>query len=147
MNLRIFLLLALIGCGVQPNLSSKKEIISTKDAPAAIGPYSQAVKVGNTIYLAGQIAIDPASSKMIDGGIEEQTEQVLKNIEAVLNTSGFTLDNVVQSQVFITDLNNYSALNGVYANYFKENRPARAVVEVSRLPKDALVEIMVTAVK
>lgn len=135
----------LIGCGAhQP---AHKEVISSENAPAAIGPYSQAIRAGNTLYLAGQIAIDPATGKMIAGGIEDQTHRVLKNIQAVLKEAGFTIDNVVQSQVFLSDLNNYAAMNAVYATYFKENPPARAAVQVARLPLDALVEIMVTAVK
>ena len=124
-----------------------KKIISSEGAPKAIGPYSQAVQVGNTLYLAGQIAIDPETGKMSKGDIEAQTHRVLKNIQAVLNTAGYSLDDVVKSQVFLTDLNSYQTMNGIYAEYFTNKPPARAVVEVSRLPLDALVEIMVTAVK
>lgn len=126
---------------------SAREVISTKNAPAAIGPYSQAVRVGNTIYLSGQIAIDPETGKLIEGGIEEQTRQALENIKAVLAASGFKLQEVVQSQVFLSDLNNYAMMNSVYATYFPNAPPARAAVQVARLPLDALVEIMVTAVK
>jgi len=124
-----------------------KEVISTTNAPKAVGPYSQAIKAGNTLYLAGQIAISPATGKMIKGDIKQQTEQVLKNIQAVLESSGYTLNNVVQSQVFLTDLNNYKEMNAVYATYFDSEPPARAAVEVSRLPLDALIEILVIAVK
>ncbi len=135
----------LISCGAhQP---ADKEVISSENAPAAIGPYSQAIRAGNTLYLAGQIAIDPATGKMIEGGVEEQTHRVLKNIQAVLKEAGFTIGDVVQSQVFLSDLNNYGAMNGVYATYFKDDPPARAAVQVARLPLDALVEIMVTAVR
>ena len=132
---------------MQPTITIDKKIISTSHAPKAIGPYSQAVQSGNTIYLAGQIAIDPESGKMIEAGIEKQAERVLENIKAILNESNFTLDDVVQSQVFLIDLGNYQKFNKVYATYFSEDPPARAVVEVSALPKNALVEIMVTAVK
>ena len=135
----------LIGCGArQP---ADKEVISSEKAPAAIGPYSQAIRAGNTLYLAGQIAINPATGKMIEGGVEDQTHRVLKNIQAVLEEAGFTISDVVQSQVFLADLNDYGGMNGVYATYFKKNPPARAAVQVARLPLDALVEIMVTAVR
>ncbi|MFQ5637535.1 MAG: RidA family protein [bacterium] len=132
------------GCGSH---STEREVIATEDAPEAIGPYSQAIRVGNTLYLAGQIAIDPATGKMLDAGIEEQTEQALKNIQAVLHSAGFSLQDVVQSQVFLSDLNNYGAMNKVYATHFTQAAPARAAVQVARLPLDAKVEIMVTAVR
>ncbi len=135
----------LIGCSAQQ--PADKEVISSENAPAAIGPYSQAIRAGNTLYLAGQIAIDPATGKMIEGGVEDQTHRVLQNIQAVLEEAGFTISDVVQSQVFLSDLNNYGAMNGVYATYFKDDPPARAAVQVARLPLDALVEIMVTAVR
>ena len=147
MNLKALLLISLMLAGSCTPPSVEREVISTKDAPAAIGPYSQAILVGNTLYAAGQIAIDPATGEMVEGGIEEQTDRVLKNIQAVLKAAGFSMDEVVQSQVFLSDLNNYAAMNEVYATYFKETPPARAAVQVARLPKDALVEIMVTAVK
>lgn len=125
----------------------QREVISTFNAPAAIGPYSQAVKVGNMLYLSGQIAIDPATGQFVPGGITEQTQQVLKNSSAVLKAAGFSINDVVQCQVFLQDLNDYGALNNVYKTYFKENLPARAVVQAARIPKDALVEIMMVAVK
>jgi len=145
---RIAILLSCLCClaGCQQQ-AVEREFVSTDTAPAAIGPYSQAVRVGNTIYLAGQIAIDPATRQIVPGGIAEQTEQVLRNIEAVLQSAGFTMADVVQSQVFLSDLNNYSAMNSVYGKYFRENPPARAAVQAARLPLDALVEIMVTAVR
>ncbi|MFQ5652910.1 MAG: RidA family protein [bacterium] len=124
----------------------EKEIIASDKAPKAIGPYSQAVRVGNTIYLSGQIAIDPATGKMVPGGIEAQTHQVLQNIQAVLEEAGFSLQDVVQSKVFLADLEHYRAMNEVYGTYFTTAPPARAAVQVARLPLDALVEIMVTAV-
>ena len=137
-------LVFLVGCTSQP---TDREIVTTENAPAAIGPYSQAVRVGNTLYLAGQIAIDPATGQLVPGGIREQTDQVLKNIQAVLEAAGFSLTDVVQSQVFLADLNDYKAMNEVYARYFTTAPPARAAVQVARVPRDALVEIMVTAVK
>ena len=126
--------------------STSREIISTPDAPPAIGPYSQAIKVRNTLYLAGQIALDPNTGKMVDGGIESQTHRVMQNLAAVLKTAGFGFDDVVQAQVFLADLNDYKAMNIVYAEYFGKTPPARAVVEAARIPRDALVEIMMVAV-
>ena len=124
-----------------------KIVISTENAPKAVGPYSQAIQVGNTLYLAGQIAINPKTGKMEHGSIQQQTTQVLNNVKAVLEASGYSLENVVQSQVFLTDLENYKAMNEVYAQFFVTQPPARAAVEVSRLPLNALVEIMVIAAK
>lgn len=148
--MNIILVLALTtGCMTTPdsNEAVKKTVIASTNAPKAIGPYSQAILAGNTIYLSGQIAIDPATGTMVEGGIEAETHQVLKNIQAVLQEAGFALSDVVQSKVFLADLNHYGAMNTVYGSYFKEAPPARAAVQVARLPLDALVEIMVTAVK
>ncbi len=143
----LIIIISLVGNHAQPVEIGEKEIISTEKAPKAIGPYSQAVRIGNTIYLSGQIAIDPIKGKLVQGGIEEQTHQVLKNVEAVLNASGFVLTDVVQSQVYLSDLNNYGTMNRIYASYFINDPPARSAIQVSRLPLNALVEIMVTAVK
>ena len=125
----------------------KRQVISTEKAPSAIGPYSQAIQVGKKIFLSGQIALDPATGKMVEGGVEAETHQVLKNIQAVLHEAGFAMEDVVQSQVFLADLNDYAAMNAIYATYFKEAPPARAAVQVARLPLDARVEIMVTAIR
>jgi len=119
----------------------EKKVIATKDAPQAIGPYSQAILYGNLIFVSGQIPIDPKNGEIISGGIEEQTEQVLKNLEAILKTSNSSLKNVLKTTVFITDLNNFGKMNKVYETLSKENPPARSTVEVSRLPKEVLVEI------
>lgn len=124
----------------------EKEIISTVDAPAAIGPYSQAVKADNFVFTAGQIGIDPVTQKMVDGGIKEQTERVIKNLRAVLEKAGLTLEDVVKADVFLTDLANFSPMNEIYTIYFSQAEPARATVAVKDLPKDALVEISVIAV-
>ena len=124
-----------------------RQIISTDKAPAAIGPYSQAVLAGNTLYLAGQIPIDPATGQLTDTNIKTQTHQVFKNIQAVLAAAGFSMADVVQAQVFLKDLNDFGAMNEVYAEYFTADPPTRAAVEVSRLPRDCLIEIMVTAKK
>ena len=126
---------------------SNRKIIQTPKAPQAIGPYSQAVQIENTVYLAGQIAIDPESGEMIEGDISEQTHRVMQNIIAVLDEAGFKIDDIVKCQIFLADLDDYGAMNKVYASYFKNHYPARAVVEVSRIPRDGLIEIMVTAVK
>ena len=123
------------------------EIIFTQKAPKPVGPYSQAVKVGNTIYVSGQIPIDPKTGDVVRGGIREQTKQVLENIKAILEAGGFSLKDVVIVFVFLKDLSMFNEFNEVYAEYFKENPPARVTVEVSRLPKDVLVEISVIGSK
>ena len=122
-----------------------KKVISTDKAPQAIGPYSQAIQVQNTLYLAGQIALDPQSGQLVEGGIEVQTHRVMQNLNAVLEEAGFNFNDVVQTQVFLSDLNNYTSMNAVYVKYFVESPPARAVVEAARIPRDALVEIMMVA--
>jgi len=122
-----------------------KKVIATDQAPKAIGPYSQAILVDGTLYLAGQIALDPSSGKLVEGGIEVQTHRVMQNLNAVLDAAGYRFDDVVQTQVFLSNLNHYKAMNSVYATYFEERPPARAVVEAARIPRDALVEIMMVA--
>ena len=124
-----------------------REVISTPNAPAAIGPYSQGIRVGSTLYLAGQIALDPSTGKLVEGDIEVQTHRVLKNLGAVLKAASFDYSDVVQVQAYLADLNDYKAMNAVYATYFSEIKPARAVVEAARIPRDSLVEIMMVAVK
>jgi 2-iminobutanoate/2-iminopropanoate deaminase len=119
----------------------EKKIVKTSAAPAAIGPYSQAVRVGNTLYVSGQIPLNPATGEMVQGGIKEQTERVLKNIEAVVKEAGGTLDNVVKTTVYLSDMAMFAEMNGVYAAFFTSNQPARATVQVAALPKNALVEI------
>lgn len=121
------------------------ETISTKDAPGAIGPYSQAVKAGNMIFCSGQIPIDPETGVFVDGGIGEQTEQVLKNLGAVLKAAGSGLEKVVKTTVFLADMNDFAAMNKVYGEHFGDHKPARATVEAARLPRDARVEIEVVA--
>jgi 2-iminobutanoate/2-iminopropanoate deaminase len=140
-----FLLPALlVGCAGTPR---ERAAIATKDAPAAIGPYSQAIRAGDLLYLSGQIPLDPATGKMVEGGIEAQTHRVMRNLKAVLETAGFSMAEVVQCQIFLTDMSHYAAVNGVYATYFGGAPPARAVVQVARLPRDAPVEIMMTAMR
>lgn len=118
-----------------------KEIIATENAPGAIGPYSQAVKTGNMVFCSGQIPIDPATGEFISDDVAEQTEQVLKNLSAVLAAAGTNLNNVVKTTVFLADMNDFTAMNEVYSKFFSENKPARATVQAARLPKDARVEI------
>jgi 2-iminobutanoate/2-iminopropanoate deaminase len=118
-----------------------KEIISTTKAPAAIGPYSQAVSINNLIYTSGVIPINPVDGTVVEGGIKEQANRVLTNLSALLESSGSSLDKVVKTTVFIKDMNDFTTLNEVYATYFTKDFPARSCVEVARLPKDVLVEI------
>lgn len=122
----------------------KLEVISTNEAPAAIGPYSQAIKLGGLLFTSGQIPLD-ASGALIEGGIEEQTHQVFRNLKAVLEASGATFQDVVKATVFMKDMNQFVTVNGIYASYFGDHKPARSAVEVARLPKDVLVEIEVIA--
>ena len=123
------------------------EVISTKKAPAAIGPYSQAIQVGNLIYTSGQIPIDPATGVFAEGGIKEQTRQSLTNVKAILEEVGLTMSNVVKTTVFMADMNDFADMNSVYAEFFTEPYPARSAVAVKTLPKGALVEIEVIAEK
>ena len=118
-----------------------KEIISTDKAPGAIGPYSQAIKAGGILFCSGQIPIDPSTSEFVAGGVAEQTEQVFKNLIAVLEAGGSSLDGVVKTTVFLADMSDFAAMNEVYAKYFDSNKPARATVQAARLPRDAKVEI------
>ena len=123
------------------------EVISTKKAPAAIGPYSQAIQVGNLIYTSGQIPIDPATGVFAEGGIKEQTRQSLTNVKAIWEEVGLTMSNVVKTTVFMADMNDFADMNSVYAEFFTEPYPARSAVAVKTLPKGALVEIEVIAEK
>ena len=124
--------------------AAKREVIHTDQAPAAIGPYSQAIKIGNRLFVAGQIGMDARSGQMVEGGIAAQTTQALKNIQAIVKAAGFRLKDAVQAQVFLLDLNDYGRMNKVYETFFRQAPPARAAVAVARLPRDALVEILVT---
>jgi len=122
-----------------------KEVITTKDAPKAIGPYSQAAKANGFVFVSGQVAIDPANQQVINGDIAEQTERVLENLSAILKAAGSGLEKVVRSTVFLKDMGDFVAMNEVYGKYFRSAPPARSTVEVARLPKDVLVEIDVIA--
>lgn len=118
-----------------------KKKIATQSAPQAIGPYSQAIQCGDFLFVSGQIAIDPQTANIIGGDIEAQTEQVLKNIAAIIEAAGMSLQDVVKCTCFLKDMNDFVKFNAVYETYFGESLPARETVEVSRLPKDALVEV------
>ena len=125
-----------------------KKIITTKNAPAPIGPYNQAILSGSTLYTSGQIAIDPATGELLKGSIEEETELVMKNIVAVLEAADMTFENIVKTSIFISDMENFSRINSVYATYFNdETAPARETVEVANLPKYVNVEISAIAIK
>ena len=124
-----------------------KKVINTKHAPAAIGPYSQAIQVGNLIYTSGQLPIDPATGAFPEGGIKEQTRQSLLNVQAILNEAGADMSHVVKTTVFMADMNDFADMNAVYAEFFTEPYPARSAVAVKTLPKNALVEIEVVAAK
>jgi 2-iminobutanoate/2-iminopropanoate deaminase len=123
-----------------------RQAVTTDKAPAAIGPYSQAVKAGNLLFLSGQIPIDPRTGNLVEGGIEAQTRQVFQNIGEILEAAGATFEHVVTAGVFLLDMNDFARMNAIYAEYFSSPAPARATVQVARLPKDCLVEIQVTAV-
>lgn len=129
------------------SLHDMKKVISTPKAPAAIGPYSQAIQVGNLIYTSGQIPIDPATGQLVEGGVKEQTRQSLNNIQAILQEAGLTMASVVKTTVFMADMADFAEMNSVYAEFFTEPYPARSAVAVKTLPKNALVEIEVVAEK
>ena len=124
-----------------------KKIIFSKNAPAPIGPYSQAVLFNQTLYVSGQICIDPASGNLVNKDIISETHQVMKNIQSILNEAGFDFSDVVKTTIFVKDLNNFTTINNTYGEYFNANPPARETVEVSRLPKDVNVEISCIAIK
>ena len=123
----------------------KNQVISTSNAPAAIGPYSQAVRVGDLLYTSGQIPLDPATGSLVEGGIQEQARQSLTNIKAILASAGADMSAVVKTTVFLKNMDDFAAMNEVYAQFFSEPYPARSAVQVAKLPKDALVEIEAVA--
>ncbi|EQB88279.1 2-iminobutanoate/2-iminopropanoate deaminase [Clostridium punense] len=124
----------------------EKQVISTAKAPAALGPYSQAIKVGNLLYTSGQLAINSATGEFINDDIQKATTQALENVKAILEEAGTSLDKVVKTLVFLKDMNDFAPMNEVYAKYFSVNPPARSCVQAGKLPKDALVEIEVIAI-
>lgn len=137
------LLLLASGCATA---GEARRVISTADAPAAIGPYSQAIQVGRTLYLAGQIPLDPVAGQLVAGGMPEQTRQTLRNAEAILRAAGYSLADVVQVQVFLADLDQFADFNTTYAEFFPASAPARMVTQ-ARIPRDALVAVMMTAAR
>ena len=147
--LAFIILFALVSCQREDTTKTfyTRQIVDSKDAPKAIGPYSQAVLIGNTVYLSGQIALDEKTGNLVNSDIKEETIQVMKNIGAVLRDVKFDYDNIVQAIIYLKDLENYSAVNEVYASFFKRSYPARVCVQVARLPKDANIEIAVVAMK
>jgi 2-iminobutanoate/2-iminopropanoate deaminase len=124
-----------------------REAVSSPKAPAAIGPYSQAIKAGNLLFLSGQIPLDPATGQLVPGGVQEQTRQVFTNIGAILDAAGLSFDAVISATVYVADMNDFAKVNEIYATYFSSPAPARATVQVARLPKDSLVEIQVIAAR
>ena len=122
-----------------------REVIATKDGPQAIGPYSQAIRANELVFVSGQVAIDPATQQVINGDVAVQTERVMKNLSAILNAAGSGLEKVLRSTVFLKNMGDFAAMNQVYGRYFTAAPPARSTVEVARLPKDVLVEIDVIA--
>ena len=122
-----------------------KQIVRTENAPAAIGPYSQAVQAGGFVFASGQIPIDPRTGEFVEGGIREQTEQVLRNVSSLLEAAGTSLERVVKTTVFLADMNDFAAMNETYARFFGPQPPARSTVQAARLPRDARVEIEVVA--
>ena len=140
---RLWVFLLLAGCATSP----QHRIIATENAPKALAVYSQAVQAGNTLYLAGQIGLDPATRKLVEGGVQAETRQAIENCRAILEAAGFSLKDVVQVQVLLGNIADYQAMNEVYATFFTESPPARAAFAVAALPAGAKVEILMTAVR
>lgn len=143
---RIILFL-LLTAAAMPTSAQDREVVFTDAAPKAIGPYSQAVTAGNMVFASGQLGMDPSTGQLVEGGIAEQTRQALNNLRAVIEAAGCTMDNVVSCTVYMKNLDDFSNMNGIYAEYFPANPPSRATVQVARLPKDGLIEISCIAVK
>jgi 2-iminobutanoate/2-iminopropanoate deaminase len=129
------------------SFAQEKKVVATKDAPQPIGPYSQAIKAGGFVFASGQIALDPATGKLIEGDIKAQTERVLKNLSAVLAAAGSRMDRVVRTTVFLKNISDFPAMNEVYGQFFKNDPPSRSTVQVAALPRDALLEIDVVALQ
>jgi 2-iminobutanoate/2-iminopropanoate deaminase len=136
-------LLVLSGCATSP----QRRTIATENAPKALAVYSQGVQVGDALYLAGQIGLDPATRKLVEGGVQAETRRAIENCRAILEAAGYSLKDVVQVQVFLVSIDDYQAMNQVYATFFQESPPARAALAVAALPGGAQVEILMTAVK
>lgn len=132
--------------GAAKEVGVDKHVVSTKGAPAAIGPYSQAIRSGNLVFCSGQIPLDPATGQLVAGSVADQTRRVLENLRAVLEGAGSSLDSVVKTTVYLRDMNDFAEMNAAYGEFFKQDPPARATVQVARLPKDVAVEIDAIAV-
>ncbi len=146
----VFVLFCFNGCNVCHSTSPtrfSREVISTSKAPEAIGPYSQAIKCGNMLFVSGQVGINPDSGKLVEGGIESETRQAIHNLRFILEAAEFSFADVVQVQIFLADISEYKQMNKVYASFFQDSPPARATIQATRIPKDALVEISLIAVK
>lgn len=128
-------------------MQTVREIVATETAPQAIGPYSQAIQIGEFVFTSGQIPIDPQTGVFVEGGIAEQTEQVLRNLAEVLRAAGTSLESVVKTTVFLADMDDFAAMNEVYGRYFSNEPPARSTVQAARLPRDARVEIDAIAIR
>ena len=129
------------------SFAQEKKVVATKEAPQAIGPYSQAIKAGGFVFTAGQIPIDPATGKLVEGDVKAQTERVLKNLSAVLAAAGSSMDRVVKTTVFLKNMSDFPAMNEAYGQFFKNDPPSRSTVQAAALPKDALIEIDVVALQ
>lgn len=145
--MKYFLLLFLLFSAACSNFGEERVVIVTNDAPEAVGPYSQGILAGNTLYAAGQIGLVPESGELAGEDLESQSRQTLDNLKAVIEAAGMNLGDVVQVQVYLVDMDDYSEFNAIYSEYFSDSAPARAVVEVAALPLGAKVEIMATAVR
>lgn len=126
---------------------AERKVIQTDNAPQAIGPYSQAVRAGNVLYVSGQLGLEPVSGNLVEGGIEAETEQSLVNVQAILKDAGFSLSDVVKVQIFVSDINDFGKVNEIYGRFFSEPFPARAVVQVGGIPKNGKIELVTMAVK
>lgn len=124
-----------------------KNVLSTYEAPQAIGPYSQAIEIDNLLFVSGQLGLEPESGKMVEGGVEAQAEQAMKNVSAILDEAGLTFSNIVKTTIFLADMNDFAKVNEIYASHFVSDFPARSAIQVAGLPKGGLVEIEVVAVK
>lgn len=124
-----------------------KNVLSTYEAPQAIGPYSQAIEIDNLLFVSGQLGLEPESGKMVEGGVEAQAEQAMKNVSAILDEAGLTFSNIVKTTIFLADMNDFAKVNEIYASHFVSDFPARSAIQVAGLPKGGLVEIEVIAVK
>jgi 2-iminobutanoate/2-iminopropanoate deaminase len=136
-----------MGCHMNQEGSMEREVVKSPDAPAAIGPYSQAIKVGNTLYCSGQIPIDPATGELVNESVEAETRQVLENLSAIVTEAGFAMSDIVRCTVYMSDMEDYAKINKIYSEYFQADPPARVAVQVAALPKYVRVEISGIAVK